>query len=142
MKRFFSLFGLLLLFCGAFVAAEERFYVIVNSANPLSSMEEKEVSKLFLKKTVQWPNGQPALPVDQSERSSVRENFSKEIHGKTISSLQAYWQQQIFSGRNIPPPEKNSDSEVIAFVNGNPNAIGYVSAQPSDVGVKVLKVIH
>jgi ABC-type phosphate transport system substrate-binding protein len=116
--------------------------VIVNGANSLSSLDDKEVSKLFLKKSVLWPNGQPALPVDQSERSSVREIFSKEVHGKTTSSLQAYWQQQIFSGRNIPPPEKGSDGEVIAFVKANPNAIGYVSAQPSEGGIKVLKINH
>lgn len=142
MKRSFFLLGLLLLLYVPFAAGEDRFYVIVNGANSLSSMEDKEVSKLFLKKSVLWPNGQPVVPVDQSERSSVREIFSKEIHGKTTASLQAYWQQQIFSGRNIPPPEKSSDSEVIAFVKANLNAIGYVSAQPSDAGVKVLKLIH
>src|SRR5581483_44487 len=142
MKRFFFLFGIVLSLCGGLAVAEDRFYVIVNGANSVSSMEDKEVSKLFLKKTGVWPNGQPVVPVDQAERSSVREVFSKEIHGKTTSSLQAYWQQQIFSGRNIPPPEKGSDGEVIAFVKANPNAIGYVSAQPSDAGVKVLKVIH
>ena len=142
MKRFSLLFVLLLFFFGSLSGAEERFYIIVNSANPLSSIEQNDLSKLFLKKAVQWPNGQPALPVDQSERSSVREIFSKEIHGKPVSSLLAYWQQQIFSGRSIPPLEKGSDSDVIAFVKGNPNAIGYTSAPPTDSGVKILKVAH
>jgi ABC-type phosphate transport system substrate-binding protein len=138
-KTFFLLFLLLGLISGGLAGGEERFYVIVNNANPISSMEAKEISKLFLKKANQWPNGQPVLPLDQPESSPIRENFSKAIHGKTIASLQAYWQQQIFSGRSIPPPVKNSDSEAITYVKGNPNAISYVSSPP-DCGVKVLKV--
>lgn len=141
MKRAFFL--LMLLSCllgGAPAGGEERFYVIVNSANPVSSMEAKEVSKLFLKKTKGWPNGQSVLPVDQPESSAVREAFSKEIHGKTISSLEAYWQQQIFSGRNIPPLEKENDGEVVAYVKANLNAVGYLSSRPSEPGVKILKV--
>jgi ABC-type phosphate transport system substrate-binding protein len=140
-KTFFLLFLLLSLISGRLARGEERFYVIVNNANPISSMEAKDVSKLFLKKTNQWPNGQPVLPLDQPENSPIRETFSKEIHGKTIASLQAYWQQQIFSGRSIPPLVKNSDDEVIAYVKGNPNAISYVSSPPG-AGVKVLKVNH
>ena len=142
MKRGFFLFVLFLSFFGALAIAEEQFYIIVNSANPTSSIEQNDLSRLFLKKALQWPNGRPALPVDQAEHSSVREIFSKEIHGKPVSSLLAYWQQQIFSGRSIPPIEKGSDHDVIAFIKSNPNAVGYVSAPPSDREVKILKVTH
>lgn len=141
MKRaLFLISFLFFLLQGGWAGGEERFYVIVNSANPVSSMEAKDVSKLFLKKMTAWPTGQSVLPVDQPENSSAREQFSKEVHGKTAASLKAYWQQQIFSGRNIPPLEKSSDSEVIAYVKNNPNAIGYVLAQPAEGGIKVLKI--
>ena len=45
-----------------------------------------------------------------------------------MSAVANYWQRQIFSGRGTPPPIKESDAEVIAFVAANPGAIGYVSA--------------
>jgi ABC-type phosphate transport system substrate-binding protein len=138
-KTFFLILLWFTLRSGGFATGAERFYIIVNNDNPVSSMDAKEVSKLFLKKANRWPNGQPVLPLDQSENSPIRETFSKEIHGKTIASLQAYWQQQIFSGRSIPPLVKNSDDEVIAYVKGNPNAISYVSSPPG-AGVKVLKI--
>jgi hypothetical protein len=38
----------------------------------------------------------------------------------------------------VPPPEKNSDEAVIAFVKSNPGAVGYVSSAnglPADVKV-------
>lgn len=122
------------------VFGEGRFYVIVNSANPLTSIETGELSKIFMKKTVQWPNGQSILPVDQPDGAAVRESFSKEIHGKSASEVKAYWEQRIFSGRGTPPLEKGSDSEVIAYVKANPHAIGYVSSPVSESGVKMLKV--
>jgi hypothetical protein len=52
-----------------------------------------------------------------------------------------FWRQQIFSGRNVPPVEKASDSEVLEFVRSNPGAIGYVSSSTSPApDVKVVVV--
>lgn len=142
MKRHFFLVGFLFfLLAVSSVSGEERkFYVIVHNANSLSSIEGGELSKIFMKKTAQWPNGQSILPVDQPEGSPVRESFSREVHGKSASDIKAYWEQRIFSGRGTPPLEKGSDSEVVGYVKVNPGAIGYVSSPVSESGVKVLKV--
>jgi ABC-type phosphate transport system substrate-binding protein len=79
--------------------------------------------------------------VDQQEESEVRKQFTREIHGRQVTSVKSYWQQMIFSGRDVPPPEKASDAEVLAFVAANPNAIGYVSAAaPSAPSVKAIEV--
>jgi ABC-type phosphate transport system substrate-binding protein len=55
--------------------------------------------------------------------------------------VKSYWQQQIFSGRDVPPPEKQTENDVVAFVRSNPGAIGYVS-KGVDIGrgVKALSV--
>ena len=55
-----------------------------------------------------------------------------------MSSVENYWQQQIFSGRGSPPPIKASDQEVLAFVAANPGAIGYVSADADTSAVKTI----
>ena len=61
--------------------------------------------------------------------------------GRSVSAVRAYWQQQIFSGRNVPPVERPSDAEVLTFVKEHPNAIGYVSAStPAIDGTKTLPV--
>lgn len=61
------------------------------------------------------------------EGAAIRESFSRVIHGRSANQIAAYWQQQIFSGRNIPPEQRSSDDEVIAYVSSTPGAIGYVS---------------
>ena len=116
----------------------QGYTIIVHPSTSISSFSKNDISKLFLKKKTTWPSGAKVLPVDLLAASSVRIRFSKDIHGKDVSSIAAYWQQQIFSGRSVPPPEEASDKAVIAFVQEHPGAIGYVSGGVVSGIVKVL----
>lgn len=117
------------------------FVVIVNAANPVSFLREQEVSQMLLKKTPKWSDGVSVAPVDLGESSPTRESFSQAIHKKSTSAIKSYWQKMIFSGREVPPPEKGSAGEVMAFVKGNRGGIGYVPAGAAlSAGVKVLAV--
>jgi hypothetical protein len=62
------------------------------------------------------------------------------VLGRSVGAVETFWQQQIFSGKEVPPPVKASDDDVIAFVKANAGAIGYVSASTSTAGVKVIDV--
>ena len=120
-------------------AAADSYEVVVNTKNPVTTLDRKKVSALFLKRLSQWDDGTPALPVD-GPGSPARESFSKEVHGKKAAAVKSYWLQIIFSGRGVPPPEKPSDKDVIAYVKAHPGAIGYVSATAATDDVKVLEV--
>jgi hypothetical protein len=122
-------------------AAAADVVVVVNVANPVTALPADEVSKLFLKKTAKWPDGARVMPVDLVDSSALREAFSKQIHGKGSSAIKAYWQRMIFSGQEVPPPEKPSIGEALAYVRGNPGAIGYAPAGADlGPGLKVLRV--
>lgn len=121
-------------------AGDEGFQIIVNPSNPVSALDRGLLSRIFLKKVTKWDSGQAIAPADQEGSSGVRAAFSKAVHAKPASAVASYWQQQIFAGREIPPPEKAGDAAVITFVKGNPGAIGYVSGgAPSDVKVVVVQ---
>ncbi len=120
--------------------AQVGFRVIVNPANPVTSLRETEVARLFLKKTAAWPTGAPVAAVDQERTSSVRRVFSLEVHAKDPDAIVAHWQTMVFSGRDTPPPVKASDASVVDFVRANPGAIGYVSEAADVAGVKVVAV--
>lgn len=126
------------LLCAASASAEE-FKVIVNNSVKLDLLSKKDASAIFLKKTAKWGNGTPVVPVDQIE-SAVRDAFSKTVHGKATAAVKSYWNQQIFSGRDVPPLEKPSNSEVLAFVRSTPGAIGYVSADTPTDGVRTVAI--
>jgi ABC-type phosphate transport system substrate-binding protein len=122
--------------------AAESFVVIVNAANPVSALSAQDLSKVYMKKSLRWPSGEEILPVDLKDPSATRESFSRQIHDKSTAAVKAYWQKMIFSGRDVPPPEKASNAEVVAFVRANRGAVGYVATDASlGDGVKVIKVV-
>ena len=138
MKRTMIVLIAALLASAAVLGETDGVRVIVNTANPVSSMDKSDVSRMFLKKLSHWPNGQPVQPVDLPEGAAARALFSTQVLSKSVSAVSAYWQQQIFAGKELPPMTKASEAEVIAYVKANPNAIGYVSVSAATHEVKAL----
>lgn len=120
------------------VAHAAAFKIIANHSVGVGSLSAKAASDLFLKKTTKWDNGAPVVPVDQVESAAVRDEFSRAVHGRQAAAVKSYWNQQIFSGREVPPVEKRSDAEVLAFVRSTAGAVGYVSATAPTDGVRVV----
>jgi ABC-type phosphate transport system substrate-binding protein len=116
------------------------YLVIVNAANPQSSLDRKFLSDAFLKKTTRWADGELIRPVDQSAESAVRRRFSEQVLNRSVTAVRSYWQQVIFSGRDVPPPELGGDSPVLEFVKNHVGAIGYVSGVAGTGGAKIIAV--
>jgi ABC-type phosphate transport system substrate-binding protein len=122
-------------------AQRTGFAVIVNAANPVTSLTREQVSRYFLRKSRSWPAGGPVEPVDLPESSPVRDAFSRAVHGRSVTAVKTYWQQQIFSARSTPPTEMRGDGDVVAHVRANPGAIGYVAAgAPLGAGVRAVAI--
>jgi ABC-type phosphate transport system substrate-binding protein len=136
-----TLFLFLALTVGAGTASAQSAYkVIVNPASTVSTVTKVELSALFLKKTARWADGTPAAPVDLPDNADARAQFSRDVLGKPASAIRAYWNQMIFSGRNVPPALKDSEADVVAYVRSTPGAVGYVKADTATPGVKVVAV--
>ena len=116
------------------------YKVIVNPANATTQVSRLKVGEMFLKKAARWPDGAPVMPVEPSAKTPIRQRFTLEIYGKQVIAISAYWQQMIFGGKAIPPPEKSSDVDVVAYVRDTPGAIGYVWAGADTSGVRVVAV--
>jgi ABC-type phosphate transport system substrate-binding protein len=126
------------------VAAQNPGYVvIVNESNYLTSITTPELSRLFMKKTTRWTTGQTVTPLDLTASSPVRENFSRDVFGKTPAEVKAEWQAALAAGRGLPPMEAPNEPLVVAFVRANPGAIAYVSPEtPLGAGVRAIRVRH
>ena len=116
------------------------FVVVVHPNNPRASGSADYVTNLFLKRTTRWENGEHVRPVDLKPTSTVRERFSKGVLKRSVAAVRSYWQQRIFSGRALPPPELDSDEEVMRYVSKHPGAIGYVGAGVALKAVKRFQV--
>lgn len=122
-------------------AQRVEYHVIVNAANPITTISRDDLSRIFLKQMTRWPEGGGIAAADLAPNSPVRERFTRDVHGRSVSAIRAYWHRQIFTGHAVPPVERASDAEMLEFVARDTNAIGYVSAAtPLGRTVRVLVV--
>lgn len=121
-------------------AQAETFVMVVHPSNPERSQSREFLADAFLKRTTRWPNGEAIKPVDLRADSRVRKAFSEGVLKRSVAAVRSYWQQRIFSGRGVPPPELESDEAVLRYVATHPGAVGYVSAEANLEKVKLLSV--
>jgi ABC-type phosphate transport system substrate-binding protein len=141
LKRPFAVAAVLVV-CAAPLRAQDASYrVVVHVTNPVARLTRDQASQIFLRKVTLWDSRKPVLPVDQPADSPVRRAFTKQVHRRTIASVQTYWQQQTFAGRGVAPPERAADADVLNYIRQFPNGIGYVNADAilgSDIKVLIV----
>jgi ABC-type phosphate transport system substrate-binding protein len=111
---------------GDTVPQPEPFKVIVNAARRGQAVDRTALVQIYLGAADRWADGKPIVPVDLSATSPVRAAFSRAVLDMPIERVQMHWMKSMSQGRT-PPKTKTSDDEVIAFVSGEPGAVGYVS---------------
>ena len=132
-----ALFGLALsLLLSA--AARADVVVVVSSKNPVTSLSKSQVTDIFLGKTARFPDGTLAVPIDQEEGSSARNEFYAAFTGKSPAQIKAHWTKIIFTGRGQPPAAVSDSAAVRHFIAANPHAISYIERSAVDGSVKVL----
>lgn len=116
---------------------QEDLVVIVNKNNPVDEMIRSELIDLYMGKLVAFPNGDAAMPIDQTNDADAREHFYTQLTGRSLSQINAYWARIRFTGRALPPTQVSSSEKVIKEVRSNLGAIGYIhrSEVPDDVKV-------
>ena len=120
--------------------ADPAYRVIINPENPTTSISRSTLSKIFLKSQTSWSNGNRIMPVDLRVTNRVRDALSRYVHGRSATVIKNWWNQQIFAGKGVPPPELASDAKVVAYVLANPGAIGYVAADANVGDAKTVAV--
>jgi ABC-type phosphate transport system substrate-binding protein len=116
------------------------FQMIVNPSNGATSVDREFLASAFLKKTTEWPSGEVIRPVDLPPSSPLRHRFSEEVLHRSVAEVKVYWQQRIFSGRDVPPPELDTDEAVVTYVLRHQGGVGYVSGTATLNGAKVVGV--
>ena len=116
------------------------FVVIVNPDVQVGTLDRGFVEDVFLKKVTTWPGGATVRPVDLPPDSPVRSAFTRAILNRSVEAVKGYWQQRIFSGRDVPPPELESEAEVVRYVATHDGAIGYVAGATPRGGCRAVGV--
>jgi ABC-type phosphate transport system substrate-binding protein len=120
--------------------APPEFRVITHPARHETSVTRQFLADAFLRNVTHWSDDEPIRPVDQRADAGVRHRFSDSVLRRSVQAVKTYWQQRIFSGRGVPPPELDSDEAVVDYVEAHPGALGYISGTAAPGKAKVLAV--
>ena len=130
------LLPLLLLVCASLCNAE--FAVVVDRDSSIEALEASEVRRIFLGKTNHFPNGDRAKPVEVNN-SELRRQFYRQISGKTLSQLNAYWATLLFTGKGRPPQVVEDVEALVEQLPRQPGTITYV---PSGEVSTTMKIVY
>ncbi len=136
---FLRIFGFPVLALAATLASAE-VVIVVSAQNPTTALSRSEVSSIFLGKTNRFPDGTPAVPIDQPEGSVLRAEFYRGVSNKQPADIKAYWSKMIFTGRGQPPAVADGDEQVKKILASRADAIGYIDRASVDRRIKVLTV--
>ena len=123
-------------------ASAAEFQVVAHSKVEGSRIRRAVLASIYRKDIIRWGDQTRIRPVDQSSRAPVRQAFARDILGRSLGETQDYWESRMTVDRQMPPPAKASDQDVLAYVASKRGAIGYVTSGielPGDI--KVLAVI-
>ncbi len=119
---------------------DDGFVMIVNPQLKITEVDRDFVRDVYLKKVTEWDRGGVVHPVDLDSKFPARERFTHDVVRKTPAQLRSYWNQQVFSGKGVPPPEVQSVTAVVDYVLSNDGAIGYLPANADPGGARVVRL--
>jgi len=120
------------------LTARAETVVIVNPANPVAELKREQVIDLFMGGQINFPDGNPALPIDHLPDSATRQGYYHALTGKTVAQINAYWARLMFTGRASPPRVLRTPDAVLKAVMENRDAIAYIDDAVLNGKVKVV----
>ncbi|MDM7860982.1 hypothetical protein QTP81_10270 [Alteromonas sp. ASW11-36] len=106
-------------------ADTQNIVVITHQKHAGIELTRNEIKNLFMGGV----STQQLEPLALKPGADARLIFNTKILGLTESRVQSYWAQMHFSGRNKPPQEFETVEALLAYIQKNPNAVGYLPAE-------------
>ncbi len=111
--------------------------IIVPSDFIVRPLGATELSLIFLRKKLYWPNGKRMRPANLPTQHVLRKQFSQRVLGSLPEAQSEYWNELYFHGTS-PPHVLNSQEAMLRYVAETNGAIGYVDACLLDSRVKAV----
>src|SRR3569832_2003485 len=94
--------GLSLLLSGMVRPAIAGAVVIGNPRLSVSQLNAQQVSDFFQGRASKLPDGSAVTIVDHQDGEPIKEDFYKNVVGKSPSQLKSYWAKIVFTGAPSP----------------------------------------
>lgn len=108
-------------------AAADELVIIVNAANPITSLTVQQAKAYFLRKNGTWPGGEKVRPVDRSDETPERKALLSKVIDLPSDGLKRYWLERQYASADQPPASVPDDASVLKFVAFFKGGIGFVN---------------
>ena len=112
--------------------------VVANPKAGIARLTQDEVINIYLGRYRRLASGVTAEPIDQSADSTLKEQFYRQLVGKSQAEINAYWARLVFSGKTQPPRVVTGGDEVMQRVARHPGALAYIERSQVDARVTVV----
>ncbi|MCE4556045.1 hypothetical protein [Pelomonas cellulosilytica] len=118
------------------------FFVVVHASNPQRSLTQKQAVDLFMGRSRAFANGEFALIFDLPRDNPRRTAFYEALTGLSVAQVNSYWSRLMFSGQSVPPQALPDEAAMAGVLRRNPSALGWLSKEPGDPGLRTVLVIR
>ena len=122
----------------SFSHAETAVIVSLKNNNSYTSIDKDLITRIFLGKVSDFPDGTDVTPLYLKQGDYAREAFNRDFLSKSESQLSGYWSRLRFAGKGEAPEEVGSATELKALVANDPSLIGYIDSSDVDGTIKVV----
>ena len=119
-------------------AVKADVVAVVSAKSPITSLSKNQLIEIFLGKRTRFPDGSSAIPIDQAEGATARDEFYAKVANMSSAQMKAFWSRIIFTGRGQSPKSVSNSDEVKKLLLENPSAIGYVEPSALDSSIRVV----
>ena len=124
------------------IREEPRIVVVVSTKNPLDSLTFAELARIYLRKKIQRPNGEPVTVYERPTRNKIRQEFSRKVLDKKPKALREYWMNLTLTRALKPPKVLRSPKLVKRYLARVKGGIGYLYEDEVDETVKVVEIVR
>ena len=119
------------------LTAQAELVVVTGSQSSLVSLNELEVRQLFAGHLRQL-HGLRLQPLDLPLGNYNRDQFYRQLMGRSPEQMRAYRTRLLFAGQGLPPHEVSGPGELTTLVGASTEYIGYLQANELHGDLKVL----
>ena len=117
MMRYSIIIFVLIAFLPTQTAAE--IVVITNPSSEITEMTRRQVVDIYMGRSLTALNGKRFQPYDNVASTATRETFYRQLIGKTLASVNAYWVGLLFAGRASPPRHVADSAAMLKIIEEN-----------------------
>jgi ABC-type phosphate transport system substrate-binding protein len=111
---------------------------VVSAKSAVTALSKAQVADIFFGRVSRFPDGTPAVPIDQAEGTAARDEFYLKLAGRSPAQIKAYWSKIIFTGRGQPPKAVVDGNEMKKRIAQDVDSIGYIDEKLVDASVRVV----